>query len=76
MKRFFAIVVCLVLCTSASNGATAPQQAQTRASGSGRTAAITAAFRAIRFLIGLVPNGDGFIPPIPKPEGKSTTCCK
>jgi hypothetical protein len=78
MKRFFAIVICLVLCTSASGGATVPRQPQTRASASENrnAAAIDRALRAVRFLIGLVPDGDLLIPPIPKPEGKTTTCCK
>ena len=75
MKRFFAIIFGLVLIASASSGAAASSRQVRSNTSHGADVAVVAVFRALRFLIGLVPAGDGLIPPLPRPAGQ-TKCCK
>jgi hypothetical protein len=75
MRKFFAITLCLVLTASAVSAA--PRQ-QVRREIKPATTAVAAAIQILQILrlrLGIVPNGDGLTPPIPRPN-TTKTCCK
>lgn len=71
MRRFFAIILCLVLTGSALGAIPRRQQRN-----DGRAALLVAAVvYVVGWRLGIVPYGDGLTPPIPAPE-KAPRCCK
>lgn len=72
MKRFFAIVLCLVVTASAF--AATPRQKRRGINPS--AVVIATAVRLLEWRFGVVPASDGLRPPIPAPSDKATACCK
>lgn len=72
MKRFFAIVGCLVFGISVFAATPHPQSRSATKSPS----AITVMIRLVEWRLGLVVHGDELRPPFPPPESRPSTCCK
>lgn len=71
MRKFFAILLCLVVGTSALARTRQPKTAHVKPTG-----VITTAVRLlVAWRFGVFPASDGLKPPIP-PPGARTVCCK
>jgi len=71
MRRFFAIILCLVV--SASVLAATPHQKPSEINKA--KVVIATAIRLLEWRLGIVPTSDGLTPPFPGPT-KPMTCCK